>query len=173
MSCHQQLTMAACYSLSNVRGVHQPERLCRLLPLHSQTANCISPIHMGRRRRASSLAVKACSGGHDFGSGGPNIVDANLILLRKRIYELKSQEKNDKFSEEWMEWEKRAYPTYRRKVFEGVGWLQCNLINTRPTVAIGMLSLMSLSVSASVFLVLLTGADHLCQFAMAFLSNFH
>merc|ERR1712226_1454906 len=119
-----------------------------------------------RKREVSSrrLVVNAASSReHQFGSGDHNMVDANMILLRKRMFDLKMQDKNDKTPEERMEWEKKLYPAYHAHVLMAMQWLQCSLINTHPIVAFTLLGLISASVSLSVVIVWATALSQLNQ----------
>ncbi|KAF3788941.1 hypothetical protein EJ110_NYTH19851 [Nymphaea thermarum] len=83
------------------------------------------------------------------------IVDENMIVLRMRINEMKMVERNQEAPEDWMEWEKRYYASYDSDVCKGVGMLQTFFMNTRPSVALGMLALLGFSVPSSVFLMLI------------------
>ncbi|KAL6325890.1 hypothetical protein AAG906_038379 [Vitis piasezkii] len=49
----------------------------------------------------------------------------------------------------WMEWEKRYYEHYNEDVCQAVGLLQSYLMNIRPSLALGFLGLISLSVPMS------------------------
>ena len=75
-----------------------------------------------------------------------------MILLRKRMFDLKMQETNYKTSEEYMEWEKELSPAYHENVFRAMKWLQTALINTRPSVAISNLTFIWLGVFLIVIL---------------------
>ena len=84
------------------------------------------------------------------------MVDANMILLRKRMFDLKMQETNYKSPEEYMEWEKQLYPEYHANVLRAMECFQYSLINTRPIVAITLFRLISAGVSSSVLIVWVT-----------------
>ncbi|XP_031500817.1 uncharacterized protein LOC116264630 [Nymphaea colorata] len=86
---------------------------------------------------------------------GSRMVDENMIVLRKRIQEMKMGERNYEAPAHWMEWEKRYYASYDSDVCEGVGQLQRFLMGTRPSVALGMLLLLGFSVPSSVVAALL------------------
>ncbi|KAJ0962756.1 hypothetical protein J5N97_027878 [Dioscorea zingiberensis] len=98
---------------------------------------------------------------HSFNpnSGNGNIVDENMIILRKRIHEMKMAERNYEPPEEWMEWEKKYYTSYESDVCEVVGVLQFMLMNTRPSLAIGMMLMLLLSLPTSCILILLSLFD--------------
>ncbi|KAJ4961141.1 hypothetical protein NE237_021051 [Protea cynaroides] len=57
------------------------------------------------------------------------MVDENMIVLRKRIHEMKKMEKNQEPPEDWMEWEKKYYRHYNSDVYEAVGLLQTQLMD--------------------------------------------
>ncbi|KAJ4959978.1 hypothetical protein NE237_019888 [Protea cynaroides] len=101
--------------------------------------------------------------------GGYGTVDENMIVLRKRILEMKTMEKNHEAPEDWMEWEKKYYEHYNDDVCESVGLLQTQLMKTRPSVALGMLALVMLSVPTSMFIVIF----HLMEIAKWILSGIH
>ncbi|XP_031499539.1 uncharacterized protein LOC116263873 [Nymphaea colorata] len=86
---------------------------------------------------------------------GSRMVDENMIVLRKRIQEMKMVERNYEAPAHWMEWEKRYYASYDSDVCEGVGQLQRFLMGTRPSVALGLLLLLGFSVPTSVLVALL------------------
>ncbi|KAE8690857.1 ABC-2 type transporter family protein isoform 1 [Hibiscus syriacus] len=93
---------------------------------------------------------------HDFDGKS---VDESMIVLRKRIQEMKTAEKSDGPSPHWTEWEKEyKREKYDLDVCEAIGNLQTKLMETRPAVALGMgvLLLFSLptSMSAALFHVL-------------------
>ncbi|XP_073135597.1 uncharacterized protein [Henckelia pumila] len=96
---------------------------------------------------------------HDQNFGGRNIVDENMIVLRKRIREVeRDDEDNDDEEEEppagWMGWEKDIYPSYDMIICDAMRLLQSYLMETRPCFALGMLGLIALSVPISSAVVL-------------------
>jgi len=146
---------AAAATMAKASGaVHAAASLCGLLPL---------PIKLGRSVRSSQIpyrifmrrsAVKAGSPfGNQFGSGGPGRVDAEMIVLRKRIQELRMQETNYAPPQHWMKWEKEWSVTYASDICQFIGWLQNMLINIRPAIAIAALALISVSVTTFVLLL--------------------
>ncbi|KAJ4808165.1 mediator of RNA polymerase II transcription subunit [Rhynchospora pubera] len=78
-------------------------------------------------------------------------VDEDMIILRKRIHEIRITEESISEPSGWMEWEKEYYMTaaYASDVYELVGLLQRFLMNTRPSLAIGTVLLVLLSVPTS------------------------
>lgn len=81
------------------------------------------------------------------------MVDENMIVLRKRIHEMKMIERNYEPPENWMEWEKKYYTSYDSYICEAVGVLQAQLMNTRPSVVLGTMALIALSVPTSTALL--------------------
>lgn len=87
-------------------------------------------------------------------------VDENMIVLRMRIKKMKVIEggggNNDVVapSSEWKEWERRVFTHYHEGVCDSVEMLQSYLMNTRPSVALGMLALIAMSVPFSSSVVL-------------------
>ncbi|TXG57242.1 hypothetical protein EZV62_018555 [Acer yangbiense] len=77
------------------------------------------------------------------------VVDESMIVLRKRLHEMKMVERNYEPPTEWMEWEKRYYTSYDSIICEVMGVSQSCLMNTRPSLALGMLALVLLSVPTS------------------------
>eukprot|EP01018_Ginkgo_biloba_P027240 Gb_20326 [translate_table: standard] len=116
----------------------------------------VSTFSSQKKKKVTPNVVKASLADYEFGAGsvhafhgGPSIVDANITILRKRMNEVKMQERNYKPPEEWREWEKNVYPAYHSSICHAIGLLQSYLMNARPSVAVATLSLMSLSVAAS------------------------
>ncbi|KAK9742531.1 hypothetical protein RND81_03G179500 [Saponaria officinalis] len=83
-------------------------------------------------------------------------VDENMIVLRKRIHELKMLETNYEPPSEWMQWEKNLYANYDYDdyICMVLGMVQTQLINTRPSVALATMTLLALSVPTSVFFII-------------------
>ncbi|KAK9277594.1 hypothetical protein L1049_007139 [Liquidambar formosana] len=108
------------------------------------------------RKRAATTRVVASrrSDAHDQNYHGGRLVDENLIVLRKRIHEMKMVERNYEPPSDWMDWEKRYYTSYDSVICEAVRFLQSQLMNTRPSVAIGMVALIILSVTTSTAVLL-------------------
>ena len=84
---------------------------------------------------------------------GGRMVDENMIVLRKRIHEMKMEEKGYEPPSEWMDWEKKYYANYNAFICESMKVLQSGLMNTRPSLAIGMMALIALSLPVSSFVV--------------------
>ncbi|KAK2635342.1 hypothetical protein Ddye_030134 [Dipteronia dyeriana] len=104
-----------------------------------------SKTNLNGRKRVSKAKVLAT---RDRDYPG-RVVDENMIVLRKRIHEMKMVERNYEPPAEWMEWEKRYYTSYDSIICEVMGVLQSCLMNTRPSLALGMLALVLLSVPTS------------------------
>ncbi|KAF8376800.1 hypothetical protein HHK36_031528 [Tetracentron sinense] len=120
------------------------------------------------RRGMSSRVFVARKDSYDRNYGG-KLVDENMIVLRKRIHEMKMIERNDEAPLDWMEWEKQYYTNYDSDICEAMGLLQSLLMNTRPSLALGMVALITLSVPASMVMVLFD----LMEIAKWILSGIH
>ncbi|XVE72160.1 hypothetical protein DITRI_Ditri11bG0016600 [Diplodiscus trichospermus] len=83
------------------------------------------------------------------------LVNESLIVLRKRIHDLKVIERNYEPPADWMEWEKQYYTSYNELVCQIVGLLQSVLMNSKPSLALGMLALVAMSLQASIIMVLM------------------
>ncbi|XP_031477700.1 uncharacterized protein LOC116248840 [Nymphaea colorata] len=104
--------------------------------------------------------IIAASRDADNGKFGGRIVDENMFVLRRRIHEMKMVERNYESPAGGADWEKKYHVAYASQVCEGVGLLQRFLISTRPSVGVGMLAMVGLSLptAASVVLFNLIGA---------------
>ncbi len=78
-------------------------------------------------------------------------------------------EKNYEAPSDWMDWEKRYYTSYDSFICEAMGVLQTQLMNTRPSVALGAIALIALSVPTSSAVVL----HHLVELANNVLAGIH
>ncbi|RWW46575.1 hypothetical protein BHE74_00047485 [Ensete ventricosum] len=101
--------------------------------------------HLPNRQRSIEVAAGRDGYGWDY-SGGGGLVDENMIVLRRRIHEMKMAERNYEAPSEWMDWEKRYYARYHADVSDILCLLQTLLMNTRPSVAIGLMAVLALSV---------------------------
>ncbi|KAK9935235.1 hypothetical protein M0R45_022345 [Rubus argutus] len=102
-------------------------------------------VHLQRRR------LLKVSASYDRDNHDGKLVDEDMIVLRIRIHDMKMTERRDQNEppSNWMEWEKRYYANYNSDICEAVGLLQSQLMNTRPSLALGMLALITLSVPFS------------------------
>ncbi|KAI3976622.1 hypothetical protein MKX01_008480 [Papaver californicum] len=100
---------------------------------------------------------------------GGRLVDENMIVLRKRIHETKMIERNYEPPSDWMDWEKKYYTSYDTNICSVVGVLQAKLMNMRPSVALGTIAVITLSVPVSTAMI----GFHLFQIANTVLSSFH
>lgn len=104
---------------------------------------------------------------HGGGRGG--LVDENMIVLRKRIHETRMMERNYEPPSDWMEWEKHWYTRYDSVICEAMGFLQSQLMDTRPSLALGMVVLIGLSVPTSMAVIFL----HLTELSKGVLAGIH
>ncbi|CAL5350288.1 unnamed protein product [Camellia sinensis] len=120
------------YPLLNRHRHHQPKRVSKT---------------------TTTMVVHASIRNEDQNYRSGRIVDENLIVLRKRIHEMKMIERNYDPPANWMDWEKNCYAGYDEFICEAMGVLQSGLMNTRPSLALGMAVIVGLSVPASTGLV--------------------
>lgn len=109
-----------------------------------------------RRKGCTSRKIFAISGrdSYEWDCKG-RLVDESMIVLRKRIHEMKMIERNYEPPADWMNWEKQCYTSYDENICRLVGLLQTYLMNTRPSLAIGMIMLITMSVPASTLMIVL------------------
>lgn len=84
-------------------------------------------------------------------------MDESMIKLRMRIKEMKAIE--NKVPEEWMEWEKRYFFHYNSDVCDALGLVQNMLMNVRPSVGLGMVVIVMLSLPISTWVILFHAAE--------------
>ncbi|OIT00910.1 PREDICTED: uncharacterized protein LOC109230168 [Nicotiana attenuata] len=120
-----------------------------------------------RASRTKTLAMKREA--RDQNYYNCRVVNENMIVLRKRIHEMKMIERNYEPSAEWTNWEKSLYANYDSNICEAMGFLQSELMDTRPSLALGMVALIALSVPTSTAVVLF----HLVELAKEVLAGLH
>ena len=106
---------------------------------------------------------------HDQNYYNGRLVDENMIVLRKRIHEMKMIERNYEPPAEWTNWEKSLYANYDSNICEAMGFLQSELMDIRPSLALGMVALIALSVPTSTAVALF----HLVELAKEVLAGLH
>ncbi|OEL19434.1 hypothetical protein BAE44_0019547 [Dichanthelium oligosanthes] len=114
-------------------------------------------------RRADDDAEFGCNG------GGGGLVDEGMIVLRRRIHEMRAAERNWEPPEEWAAWEKEWYGTYDADVCHLVSALQAFLMSSRPGVGVGLLAVLLLAVPAFAFALV----SHLLEASRAIISSLH
>lgn len=125
-------------------------------------------LHPKRAPSSSSTRIFASRNeAHDQNYYSGRLVDESMIVLRKRIHEMKMVERNYEPPSDWMDWEKRYYTSYDSTICELMGFLQSQLMNTRPSLAFGMMALIILSVPTSSAVVLF----HLIEFTKSVLAG--
>ncbi|TMW87712.1 hypothetical protein EJD97_019588 [Solanum chilense] len=138
------------------------------------TSSLLLPSQFSSKRRSSkasrrtpTLAIRREAHDQNYNSNDFGRVDENLIVLRKRIHEMKMVETNHEPPTEWMDWEKSLYMDYDSNICELMGLLQAQLMDTRPSLVLGMVGLIALSVPTSTIVVLF----HLLELAKGVLAN--
>ncbi|CAM6129923.1 unnamed protein product [Calypogeia fissa] len=120
----------------------------------------------GERRRRT-VAIRASSSGTadenmipESGQPGPDdgdyksCVDANMMVLRRRIEGMRMKETFMQVPDEWMDWEKSCYGTYRADVNILVASLQSTLLGMRPGLVLFIISFLLAATPVAFFLFL-------------------
>ncbi|XP_057962929.1 uncharacterized protein LOC131154275 [Malania oleifera] len=118
------------------------------LPLRPCSTNRRTRLRHREGASAARVFASRRSEAHDRNYSG-RLVDENLIVLRKRIHEMKMLERNYEPPSHWMNWEKWYYPNYDSSICEAMGLLQSQLMKTRPSLALLIALLVALSVPIS------------------------
>ncbi|KAK9060040.1 hypothetical protein SSX86_020744 [Deinandra increscens subsp. villosa] len=109
--------------------------------------------HNQNQNRVTTMAFKK------EGSGG-KMVDENMIVLRERIRKVKAEMEcgggDDWLPENWMQWEKTYVYSggYYSDIFEAVAFLQRFLMDSRPSVALGLVAVFAVGGSTAAMAVL-------------------
>ncbi|KAK8483393.1 hypothetical protein V6N13_090490 [Hibiscus sabdariffa] len=111
-----------------------------------------NPVHRKTVKFKATASRRSDPYSHDFDG---RLVDESMIVLRKRVQELKMAEESYEPPRNWMEWERQ----YKREKYDGdvceaMGSLQAKLMGTRPGVALGMGVLLLFSLPTSMAAVL-------------------
>ncbi|QCE12903.1 hypothetical protein DEO72_LG10g4154 [Vigna unguiculata] len=102
-------------------------------------------IVQSRRKGHKIRVVRGSYGRNEEGK----VVDESMIVLRLRIKKMKMLEMNREAPATWMNWEKQCYDHYDEDVCNAIGLLQSFLMETRPSFALGMVTLVALSLPIS------------------------
>ncbi|KAG4984467.1 hypothetical protein AAZX31_10G251800 [Glycine max] len=126
------------------------------------------PCSKGKKTNSFAPIKGSMRGSADQNFSG-RLVDEGMIILRKRIHEMNMIERNYEPPSDWMDWEKRYYTKYDSIICEAVGVLQTQLMNTRPSLALGAMALVAISVPTSSAVLFF----HLFELAKAVLAAAH
>ncbi|XAR72277.1 hypothetical protein NMG60_11018861 [Bertholletia excelsa] len=125
------------------------------VPFYGPALPGLSPSGQKARPCATLFASKGGRDAYGWGYDGRQ-VDESMIVLRKRIHEIRMAEGGSEPPREWMEWEKKyANESYDSDICLAMGWIQSALMQTRPSLALGMVALVALSVPASTVAVVI------------------
>ncbi|KMZ62991.1 hypothetical protein ZOSMA_42G00320 [Zostera marina] len=127
-------------------------------------ASITRPHRQSPRRRV--VVRSSRQGGFGGGEGGGDVVNESMIVLRKRIQQMRIKEKiQDPVPVEWTEMEKNYVEEgyYNSDVFRGIPLLQIFLLNSRPFFVFGLLILLLLSLFTS-FISVCSFCFQLCKF---------
>ncbi|WCJ33227.1 hypothetical protein M5689_014602 [Euphorbia peplus] len=128
------------YCLQHYSTPSHPNLLFRPSFISSTRPHTTRVFAAARRRRGEEES--------DEYNGG-RLVDMNMIVLRKRIHEIKMVERNYEPPSDWSDWEKQYFSTYDSLICDFMGLLQSELMDTRPFVALGMIVFVAFSVPFS------------------------
>ncbi|PIN10172.1 hypothetical protein CDL12_12647 [Handroanthus impetiginosus] len=126
------------------------------LPLSISRNSLFRKSESNPRKRAQNSIVYARE--RDFSSDygrdriKGKLVDENMIVLRMRIQDIMKKEDEENYgkkTDKWTDWEREWCKNYESDVFEVVGILQMLLLNSRPSLVIGMVALFVLSFCGS------------------------
>ncbi|KAK9742530.1 hypothetical protein RND81_03G179400 [Saponaria officinalis] len=123
---------------------------------HREIAPLCNKKQQRRRIITSIVACRRKDHQDDFGDG--RRVDEDMIVLRLRIKEIEKADKGEEFEapSNWMEWEKKYYMHFHEDVvYEVVGFLQLIFMDMRPSLALGVVTLVMLSVPLSIGVLML------------------
>lgn len=132
-----------------------------LTPFSSYSSRISVADYKYRKRSASSTKVFASRGSSSSSSEAYDhqsyrrfsLVDENMIVLRKRIHEMKMVERNYEPPSDWNHWEKKYYTSYDSFICQALGLLQSHLMKTRPSLALGIMALLLLSLPMSTTMI--------------------
>ncbi|KAG0491482.1 hypothetical protein HPP92_004880 [Vanilla planifolia] len=93
--------------------------------------------------------------GDSYESGSRWSVDKSMIVLRRRIHQMRMEESGHELPAHWVEWERQVYASYAEHVYDLVGLLQTVLLSTRPIVAMAIASALLLGVPTSLLMAVL------------------
>ncbi|KAK1419853.1 hypothetical protein QVD17_29237 [Tagetes erecta] len=84
------------------------------------------------------------------------MVDEDMITLRERIRKMKFESDDHRLTDDWMHWEKMYYCSggYHSDVYEVVAFLQNFLVESRPSVAVGLVAGLVIGGSTTAVMVL-------------------
>ncbi|XP_024378809.1 uncharacterized protein [Physcomitrium patens] len=113
-----------------------------------------------RRQRVGIARASGTAEPESAGTGGPSLVDSNMMVLRKRIQSIRTQEGINDIPTDWAEWERSAYPNYRADVYLLLSTMQSQLLTLRPGTVVGIASvLMAVLPVMSILFVSALGAQ--------------
>ncbi|KAL2629299.1 hypothetical protein R1flu_013985 [Riccia fluitans] len=113
------------------------------------------PLTLSKRRRAGVARAAGSADENlcpDSLPGNFSCVDANMVTLRRRIEGVRMKESFIHTPEEWMEWERSCYNTYRADVNVLIATFQSHLLSLRPGVVLSVISLLFAIAPVAAFL---------------------
>lgn len=107
-----------------------------------------NPSSRARKRVDCKILSMKMDGGYN------DYVDRSLIVLRKRIHEVKMKEEEHAPPSSWWRWEKEWHKLYGGDVIEIVGLLQIWVMNERPSLVLATGALFLICVLVAVYVVM-------------------
>lgn len=124
--------------------------------------NYLNPNLRSRQRVAHNPIVASMKMGGDHGGEwrhSGRLVDENMIVLRRRIHEMKMKEEENcapPRSSRWWAWEKQWYKRYSSDVVEIVGLLQIAVMHGRPILVLGAGAFLVICIVLAIYVILCT-----------------
>ena len=133
---------------------------CSKIGLENRIINHPRKIVASRReagvRRHGHPKNDGGSGSGPGDGGGGRMVDENIVILRKRICEMKMVEKNNyEPPSHWSVWERKYHTLYDFLVCQSMGLLQAQMMKSRPSSVLGLTILILFSVPTCSALILI------------------
>lgn len=149
-------------------SLHSPVLSSRPCPFLGNSLHRPKIIGFNQLHRPTRTAMVYASNNDAYGREyDGKVVDENMVVLRQRIQEMRMEKMSHEPPSHWMEWEKQYCVNYDSHVCEAMQLLQSLVMNTRPSLALGMVALIMLSVPTSMVLIVF----HLMEVAKGMLAG--
>lgn len=134
----------------------------------SSSSPSLARIRAYHYRRRFNYPVQArASGSSGAGGSESEMVDSNMLVLRRRIHQLRLRERwtanGENHQDQWMEWEKSCFSSYRPDLSMMLDSLQTQLLDMRPSYLISLVSMLMAFLPAASILFLATLASQIAS----------
>lgn len=152
-------------SLARIRAYHYRRRFNYPVQARASGSSgagtcCIFLVLLSGSFSCSSFAVVA-------GGSESEMVDSNMLVLRRRIHQLRLRERwtanGENHQDQWMEWEKSCFSSYRPDLSMMLDSLQTQLLDMRPSYLISLVSMLMAFLPAASILFLATLASQIAS----------